>query len=201
MYLAVSGNIGSGKSTLTRRLAQHYALQPLYEPHAENPYLEDFYRDMQRYAFHSQVYFLSRRLEQHLQHVAGKTSLIQDRTLFEDAHIFARNLYQQGHMQERDWQTYWGLYQSILPTLRKPDLLIHIEASLETLQQRIQQRGRAFEKELPTLYLQGLNGLYSDWILGFKTCPVIKVNADKMDLMQDEKAFAWLCQQIDSYEA
>ncbi|MDL2344802.1 deoxynucleoside kinase [Deinococcus sp. MIMF12] len=196
MYLAISGNIGSGKSTLTRMLADRYGLRPVYEPYAENPYLEDFYRDMRRYSFHSQVYFLSRRLEQHLQMVTGARYVIQDRTVFEDANIFARNLYESGQMEPRDWATYRGLYEGVLPALRVPDLLIHIDASLPTLKKRIAQRGRAYEKDIPEAYLAGLNRLYDGWVQGFDACPVVRVPGDELDFVQNPAAFQWVCSRV-----
>lgn len=196
MYLAVSGNIGSGKSTLTRMLSERYGLRPVYEPYADNPYLEDFYRDMRRYSFHSQLYFLSRRLEQHLNLVTGARYVIQDRTVFEDANIFARNLFEGGNMETRDWETYWGLYQGILPALRVPDLLIHLDASLPTLKRRIALRGRAYEQDIPDAYLGGLNRLYESWIAGFDACPVIRVSGDELDFVADPGAFEWVCQRV-----
>ncbi|ABF44404.1 MULTISPECIES: deoxynucleoside kinase [Deinococcus] len=199
MYLALSGNIGSGKSTLTRMLAERYGLRPVYEPYAENPYLEDFYRDMRRYSFHSQVYFLSRRLEQHLNLVTGARYVIQDRTVFEDANIFARNLFESGQMEARDWATYLGLYQGILPALRVPDLLIHIDASVPTLKKRIAQRGRAYEKAIPDTYLAGLNRLYAQWIENFDACPVMRVPGDELDFVQDPAAFRWVCDRVQAY--
>lgn len=199
MYLALSGNIGSGKSTLTRMLAERYGLRPVYEPYAENPYLEDFYRDMRRYSFHSQVYFLSRRLEQHLNLVTGARYVIQDRTVFEDANIFARNLFESGQMEARDWATYLGLYQGILPALRVPDLLIHIDASVPTLKKRIALRGRTYEKAIPDTYLAGLNQLYDAWIQKFDACPVMRVPGDELDFVQDPAAFRWVCDRVQAY--
>lgn len=199
MYVAVSGNIGSGKSTLTRMLAERYGLRPVYEPYTDNPYLEDFYRDMRRYSFHSQVYFLSRRLEQHLNLVTGARYVIQDRTVFEDANIFARNLYESGQMEERDWATYRGLYEGILPALRLPDLLIHIDASLPTLQSRIAQRGRSYEQTIPEAYLGGLNRLYDSWVAGFDACPVVRVPGDQLDFVQDPAAFQWVCDCVQAF--
>ncbi|MEF2280324.1 deoxynucleoside kinase [Deinococcus sp. YIM 134068] len=199
MYLAVSGNIGSGKSTLTRMLAERYGLRPVYEPYAENPYLEDFYRDMRRYSFHSQVYFLSRRLEQHLHLVTGARYVIQDRTVFEDANIFARNLFESGQMEARDWATYRGLYEGILPALRVPDLLIHIDASLPTLRGRIAQRGRDYEQAIPDAYLEGLNRLYDLWVRAFDACPVVRVPGDQLDFVADPAAFRWVCDRVQGY--
>ena len=200
MYVAVSGNIGSGKSTLTRLLAQRYGLRPVYEPYADNPYLEDFYRDMRGFAFHSQVYFLSRRLEQHLGTVTGARYVIQDRTVFEDAEIFARHLYESGAMSERDWQTYWGLYTAVRPALRAPDLLLHIGASVPTLRRRIAGRGRAYEQAIPEAYLAGLEALYSDWARRFELCPVLCIDGDTLDFVHDPAAFGWVCDQIDQIE-
>ncbi|MEW6421321.1 MAG: deoxynucleoside kinase [Deinococcota bacterium] len=199
MYLALSGNIGSGKSTLTRMLADRYGLRPVYEPYAENPYLEDFYRDMRRYSFHSQVYFLSKRLEQHLNLVTGARYVIQDRTVFEDANIFARNLFESGQMEARDWATYLSLYEGILPALRVPDLLIHIDASVSTLKKRIAMRGRTYEKAIPDTYLEGLNRLYAQWVRSFDACPVMRVPGDELDFVQDPAAFQWVCERVQAY--
>ncbi|MFC4426526.1 deoxynucleoside kinase [Deinococcus navajonensis] len=196
MYLAISGNIGSGKSTLTRMLSERYGLRPVYEPYADNPYLEDFYRDMRRYSFHSQVYFLSRRLEQHLSLVTGARYVIQDRTVFEDANIFARNLFESGQMEARDWATYCGLYEGILPALRVPDLMIHIDAALPTLKKRIAQRGRSYEQDIPDAYLAGLNRLYDSWIGAFDACPVVRVNGDELDFVASPDAFQWVCDRV-----
>ncbi len=199
MYLAVSGNIGSGKSTLTRMLSERYGLRPVYEPYAENPYLEDFYRDMRRYSFHSQIYFLSRRLEQHLNLVTGARYVIQDRTVFEDANIFARNLYESGQMEARDWATYCGLYEGILPALRVPDLLIHIDASLPTLRRRIALRGRSYEQDIPDAYLAGLNRLYDAWIADFDACPVLRVPGDDLDFVANPHAFEHVCARVGAH--
>lgn len=199
MYVAVSGNIGSGKSTLTRMLSERYGLRPVYEPYAENPYLEDFYRDMRQYSFHSQIYFLSRRLEQHLGMVTGARYVIQDRTVFEDASIFARNLYESGQMSGRDWQTYQALYQGVLPALRVPDLLIHIDAGLPTLRRRIAQRGRDYEQDIPDDYLSGLNRLYGAWVTDFDLCPVLRVDGDHLDFVHDPQAFEWVCGRVQAH--
>lgn len=199
MYLAISGNIGSGKSSLTRLLSERYGLLAVYEPHAENPYLADFYADMPRYAFHSQVYFLSKRLEQHLGQVNGARDVIQDRTVFEDAGIFARNLFEAGQMQERDWNTYLGLYRGILPALRTPDLLLHIDASLPTLHSRIAVRGRDYEQAIPAEYLLALNDLYDRWVSRYAHSPVIRINGDALDFVHDEAAFAWVCEQVEGW--
>jgi deoxyadenosine/deoxycytidine kinase len=199
MYLAVSGNIGSGKSTLTGMLAEKYGLNAVYEPFEENPYLQDFYADMQRYAFHSQVFFLSKRLEQHLRVVNGAPHVIQDRTVFEDANIFARNLHAGGQMDDRDWRTYLSLFEGILPALRTPDLLVHIDASLPTLRARIDRRGRTYEQAIPDAYLGSLNDLYGEWVAAYTHSPVVRVPGDQLDFVADAGAFAWVCERIEAH--
>lgn len=198
MYLAISGNIGSGKSSLTALLSGRYGLAPVYEAYQENPYLEDFYRDMRRYSFHSQVFFLSKRLEQHLTLINGAGGVIQDRTVFEDANIFARHLFETGQMEPRDWETYCGLYHGILPALRVPDLLIHLDASLETLRKRIGRRGRDYERSIPDAYLAGLNTLYEGWVAAYDHSPVIRVPGDRLDFVNDPAAFGWICDRIEA---
>lgn len=197
MYLAISGNIGSGKSSLTGLLGERFGLAPVYEAFEQNPYLEDFYRDMRRYSFHSQVFFLSKRLEQHLTLINGASGVIQDRTVFEDAAIFARHLFETGQMEARDWDTYLGLYQGILPALRTPDLLIHIDASLATLRRRIERRGRAYEQRIPDAYLAGLGQLYDEWVRRYDHSPVVRVPGDEIDFVQDPAGFEWICAQIE----
>ena len=183
MYLAVAGNIGAGKSTLTRILAERYRLNPIYEVVDENPYLEDFYRDMRRYAFPSQVFFLARRLEQHLAQVNPGLHIVQDRTIFEDANVFARNLFDEGMMTERDFGSYLRLFEAISKTLRVPDVLVYLHASVETLYTRVQRRGRAFEQDLSPDYLAQLNVLYERWVDEYTLSPVVRVDADKPDFL------------------
>ncbi|WP_027482740.1 deoxynucleoside kinase [Deinococcus pimensis] len=198
MYLAISGNIGSGKSTLTALLSERYGLAPVYEAVDTNPDLQDFYADMRRYSFHSQVFFLSKRLEQHLTLVNGAAGAIQDRTVFEDANIFARNLFETGQMDARDWETYLGLYQGILPALRTPDLLLHIDAGLPTLRSRIAKRGRDYEQTIPDAYLTGLNRLYDEWVAAYGHSPVIRVPGDEIDFVADPGGFTWICERIEA---
>ncbi|MFN3369228.1 MAG: deoxynucleoside kinase [Thermus sp.] len=184
MYLAIAGNIGSGKSSLTALLSQALGLKPVYEAVSENPYLEDFYRDMGAYAFHSQVFFLARRVRQHLLEVNGAGAVVQDRTVYEDALVFAQNLYREGHLKERDWRTYMDLFHSVSPALRRPDLLIYLRASLPTLRERIRKRGRPFEQNLPDRYLLGLNALYEELIASWDLSPVYVVEADRVDFVE-----------------
>lgn len=180
-FIAVAGNIGVGKSTLVRLLCSRLGWQPFYEPEAENPYLEDFYRDMRTWAFQSQVFFLTRRLRDHRRLLDHPTSVIQDRSVYEDAEIFAANLYRQGLMDERDHRSYSDLYSVLMEFLPPPDLVIYLRASVTTLSRRIALRGRGYEAEISTDYLQQLNQLYDDWIAGFSLCPVLTVPADDLD--------------------
>jgi deoxyadenosine/deoxycytidine kinase len=184
-YLVIAGNIGAGKSTLVRLLSERLGFRPYYEPVAENPYLEDFYEDMPRWAFQSQVFFLSYRLRSQRALLEDPHSVVQDRSLYEDAEVFARNLYERGTMSERDWGTYRGLYKSLAGLLPSPDLVIYIRASTETLKSRIAMRGRGFEASIPDEYLSGLGRLYESWIEGFDLAPVLVVPGDRLDFVAD----------------
>jgi deoxyadenosine/deoxycytidine kinase len=180
-FVAIAGNIGVGKSTLTALLAQSLGWEPFYEANAENPYLADFYADMQRWSFHSQVFFLGKRLEHHRQLLDHPTSVIQDRTVYEDAEIFARNLYEQGSMSERDYDAYCRLYQAIRAFVPPPDLIVYLQASVDMLLARIAQRGRDFERSISRDYLSQLNLFYQEWIDQWTACPVLRVAADGTD--------------------
>jgi deoxyadenosine/deoxycytidine kinase len=198
MYIAIAGNIGSGKSSLTQLLAARYALTPVFEAVDENPYLEDFYADMSAYAFRSQIFFLGKRLEQHMREVNLGSRVIQDRTVFEDAAIFAQNLHQQKHIDQRDWQTYQKLYQGISPALRVPSLTVYIKCSLATLEKRIQKRGRGFEQQIKSAYLESLNQLYSSFIESYTLSPLIVVPGDELDFIEDRYALGWICGQLEA---
>ena len=198
MYIAIAGNIGSGKSSLTRLLSERYSLQPVFEAVSENPYLEDFYRDMGRYAFQSQVFFLGKRLEQHLREVNAGGRVIQDRTVFEDAAVFAQNLRNGGFMDDRDWLTYRTLYEGISPALNVPTLTVYIKCSLETLKRRISKRGRDFEQGIPDEYLLRLNALYEEFMQGYTLSPVITVPGDELDFISDRYALGWICGQLEA---
>jgi len=180
-YVVVAGNIGVGKSTLVGMLCERLGWQPFYEPVAENPYLSDFYEDMKTWSFHSQVFFLANRLRLH--HELGKhpASVIQDRSVYEDAEIFARNLRLRGEMSARDYDTYTDLYRSLSAFLPPPDLVVYLRASAETLFNRIRLRGRDYERQIEPDYLDRLNALYAEWIAGFTLCPVLTVPADDLD--------------------
>jgi len=180
-FIAVAGNIGVGKSTLVRLLCQRLEWQPFYEPVTENPYLSDFYQDMSAWSFHSQTFFLSHRLRIHHQLWLHPGSVIQDRSIYEDAEIFAQNLYLQGYMSQRDYETYHALYEAVSDFLPPPDLVIYLRASVPTLVHRISQRARTYERDISADYLDGLNQLYEKWFAGFVQCPVLTVPADDLD--------------------
>ena len=180
-FVAVAGNIGVGKSTLVEMLCEKLGWEPFYEPVAENPYLSDFYEDMPAWSFHSQTFFLSHRLRSHHELAKHPTSVIQDRSVYEDAEVFAQNLFRQGHIQPRDYQTYRELYENVIGFLPPPDLVIYLRASVPTLLGRIESRGRDYESDISSEYLTGLNDLYESWIAGFTLCPVLTVPADDLD--------------------
>ena len=182
-FVAVAGNIGVGKSTLVEMLCTKLDWEPFYEPVAENPYLADFYSDMPAWSFHSQIFFLSHRLRSHDELAKHPTSVIQDRSVYEDAEVFAQNLFRQGHIQKRDYQTYCELYETVIGFLPPPDLVIYLRASAETLLRRIESRGRDYERTIAPEYLAGLNDLYESWIAGFTLCPVLTVPADDLDFV------------------
>jgi len=183
-FIAIAGNIGVGKSTLTGLLAQQLEWEPFYEAVQDNPYLADFYRDMRRWSFHSQIFFLSRRLRHHRALLDHPNSVVQDRSVYEDAEVFARNLYRQNHMSERDYKSYRELYEVLTLFLPSPDLVVYLRASVSTLQKRITQRGRKFEQDISSEYLEQLNELYEEWISNFTLCPVLTVPADDLDFVK-----------------
>lgn len=180
-FVAVAGNIGVGKSTLVTMLSERLGWQPFYEPQVENPYLADFYSDMSAWAFHSQIFFITRRLRSHRQLIDHPTSVVQDRSVYEDAEVFACNLYHQGLIDERDYSAYRELYQVLTEFLPPPDLVIYLRASVGTLEERIKHRGRDYEMHITTDYLDQINQLYEAWIDIFNLCPVLSVPADDLD--------------------
>ncbi len=185
-FIAVAGNIGVGKSTLVGLLSERLSWSPFYEPVGENPYLVDFYADMTAWAFQSQIFFLTRRLLAHRALVDHPTSAIQDRSVYEDAEVFAYNLFMQGNMAERDYRTYRDLYLVLTQFLPPPDLVVYLRASVETLQERIAQRGRDYERQIEPEYLHQLNELYQAWIDTFTLCPVLTVPSDDLDYVAND---------------
>ena len=195
-FVAVAGNIGVGKSTLVTLLSKRLGWQPFYEPVGENPYLVDFYRDMRAWSFHSQIFFLTRRLHAHRQLLDHPTSAIQDRTVYEDAEIFAHNLFQQGQMDERDYNSYRELYQVLSEFLPPPDLVVYLRASVDTLVERIKLRGRDYERQISPNYLTRLNKLYEEWLSHFLLCPVLTVPADDLDYVSNHGHMDLIVQKI-----
>jgi deoxyadenosine/deoxycytidine kinase len=189
-YVVLAGNIGAGKSTLVRMMCERLGWEPYFEPVTENPYLEDFYRDMKRWAFHSQVFFLTYRARAHRALMDVPRPVVQDRSFYEDAEVFARALHRQGAMSDRDWDTYRGLYRTLTSLLAPPDLVVYLRASVPTLQRRIAQRARAFEASISDAYLDGLNALYEEWIGGFTLAPTLVVPSDRLDFVKDSKDLA-----------
>lgn len=183
--IAIAGNMGAGKSTLVEFLARTYGVMPFYEPNDENPYLKDFYKDMKRWAFQSQLYFLGNkfRLHQELDRQPGVVAL--DRTIFEDAEIFATALYQMRKISKRDWETYRGIYEAILDAIRPPDLLIYLRCSMRTLRTRIRLRGRKMEQDVPLSYLKRLERLYDGWIDAYSMSEVLVLETDQLDYVHD----------------
>jgi deoxyadenosine/deoxycytidine kinase len=182
-FLLVAGNIGVGKTSLTDRLAARLGWEAAYESVADNPYLADFYADMRAWSFHLQVYFLGHRAEQHRRLAQSLLSAICDRSIYEDAHIFARALYQMGNMSERDYLAYRRLYQMVVDQLPAPDLLLFLDGSVETLVKRIRGRDRAIESGITSEYLGLLNSFYEDWMADFDLCPVLSIPADRLDFV------------------
>jgi len=182
-FVAIAGNIGVGKSTLSGLLSKRLGWEPFLEAVDDNPYLADFYENMERWSFHSQIYFLSRRLRHHWQLLQRANSVIQDRTVYEDAEIFARNLYRQKLLDERDYNSYHELYQVVTTVLSPPDLVVYLRASVGTCQERIQRRGRSYEQNIEVAYLERLYKLYEEWIDGFTLCPVLSVPSDDLDFV------------------
>lgn len=196
-FITIAGNIGVGKSTLVKLLAERTGWEPVYEAVAENPYLADFYQDMTRWSFNSQVFFLSRRLRQHHHLLQRQNAIIQDRSVYEDAEIFAQNLYMQGHMSQRDWQCYFDLYQTLATVLSPPHLVIYLQASVPTLQQRIAQRGRDYEQNIAKSYLAQLNELYETWAANFSRSAVLTINTNNLNYVQYEEHLDQIWQKID----
>ena len=183
--IAIAGNIGAGKSTLVEFLSRTYGIAPYYEPSEDNPYLPNFYEDMKRWSFHSQLYFLSNkfRIHQKLDRMPGLVVL--DRTIFEDAEIFATALHDMRCIDDRDWATYCTFYKSILDAIKPPDLMIYLRCSMRTLRKRIKLRGREMEEDIPLAYLKRLEKLYENWIESYEMSEILILETDKLDYIHD----------------
>ena len=198
MYIAIAGNIGSGKTTLTEILTRHYNAKAYYEE-SNNPYIGDFYNDMQRWAFHLQIYFLGSRIQQTLDMLAsGDDVIVQDRTIYEDAHIFADNLHEMGLMATRDIETYMKIFRLVTTLIPKPDLLIYLKASVPTLVSQIKKRGRAYEMSIQEEYLERLNRKYDEWISRIYRGEVITIDVDRVDFVDDPSSLDDVVGRIES---
>lgn len=185
IIIGIAGNIGAGKTSLVEFLQRSYVITPFYEPNDENPYLDDFYRDMKAWAFHSQLYFLSSKfaMQQQLEQCRGV--VLQDRTLFEDVEIFATALHHMRKINKRDWQTFTDLYNSIQQAIQPPDLMIYLKCSIRTARKRIKIRGRAMEQNMPLRYLKRLETLYQSWISRYNMSEVLTIETDQLDYVND----------------
>jgi deoxyadenosine/deoxycytidine kinase len=184
-FIAVAGNMGAGKTSLVQFLHQRYGFEPVYEPFMDNPYLDDFYRDMSRFGFHSQLYFLTHKFRLHMELNQSGRTVVQDRTIYEDAEIFCRNLYMQKAISDRDYGVYMELYRTMRRALQPPSLLIYLRCSVRAIRKRIQVRGRASEQQIPLPYLRRLNGLYEDWVSSYTESPVLIWDSERMDYLTD----------------
>jgi deoxyadenosine/deoxycytidine kinase len=196
-HIAVSGNIGSGKTTLAEKLARHYNWTPLYESVEHNPYLRDFYDDMTRWAFHLQIYFLNSRFNQVRQIRESEKIIVQDRTIYEDAHIFAANLHRSGNINDRDYQSYLDIYNSMINFVQPPDLLIYLKADIPKLVHQIAKRNRDYEFNIKLEYLKNLNEHYEEWIGNYKHGKLLIVDVNNMDFVERIEDFSTIVNRID----
>ena len=197
MHIAIAGNIGSGKTTLTKMLAKRFGWNPRFEPVDNNPYLDDFYADMNRWSFNLQVYFLNKRFKEVVEISKSDETIIQDRTIFEDACIFAPNLHGMGMMSDRDFANYSDLFDLMISLVDLPDLMIYIRSSIPTLVSHIEKRGRDFEKSIRIDYLTGLNNRYENWIKDYKGHLII-IDGDNIDFENRPQDFQIITDQIDA---
>ncbi len=195
-FIVVAGNIGAGKSTLVQILSERLSFKPFFEPVNDNPYLEDFYRNMEAWSFHSQLYFLTRRLRIHKQLLDAEGSVVQDRSVYEDAEVFARNLYLQEDMSTRDYGVYQDLYRILIDLLPPPNLVVYLRTSVDTLLERINTRGRGFEAGISRSYLERLNVLYEEWIASFTQCPVLIIPSDNLNLVSSSAHISQVVQLV-----
>ena len=198
MHIAIAGNIGSGKTTLTSMLAKHYGWKAVFEDVDENPYLEDFYQDMKRWSFNLQIYFLNSRFKQVIDIRNGSNTVVQDRTIYEDATIFAPNLHDMGLMTTRDFDNYQSLFKLMTSLVRPPDLLIYLKASVPTLVSQIQKRGREYENAIRLDYLAGLNERYDMWTEGYQSGKMLIIDRDNVNFHEKPEDMSYVIDKIDA---
>ena len=198
MHIAIAGNIGSGKSTLTQLLAKHYGWEPRYESVDDNPYLEDYYRDIHRWSFNLEVYFLKERFRDLLAIAESQHDIIQDRTIYEGVYVFMQNNKAMGNLSDRDYETYMELFEQMMSMVRVPDLMIYLRASVPHLVENIQKRGRQYEQTIQLDYLRNLNERYDDFIYHKYPGQVMTINKDDLDFLHHSKDFAQIVDRIDS---
>lgn len=196
-HIAIAGNIGSGKTTLAEKLSRHYGWVPLYESVDHNPYLRDFYSDMTRWAFHLQIYFLNSRFNQIREIRKSEKTIIQDRTIYEDAYIFAANLHRSGHISERDYQSYLDIFNSMTSFVDAPDLLIYLKADIPKLVHQIQKRNRDFEYNIKLEYLRSLNEHYENWISEYKNGRLLVIDVNSIDFVERVEDFSAIVNKVD----
>ena len=197
MYIAIAGNIGSGKTTLTQLLARHYGWEPRFETVADNPYLEDYYRDIRRWSFNMEVFFLKERFRDLIAISQATHTIVQDRSIFEGVHVFMENNRDMGNLSDRDYDTFMELFQQMMSVVRLPDLLIYLRASVPHLVGNIQQRGRGYEQAMQLEYLENLNRRYENFIAGYKGRLMI-IDKDPLDFMNNPRDLAFIIDRIDS---
>ena len=198
MHIAIGGNIGSGKTTLTQLLSKHYNWIPHFEDVSENPYLQDFYEDMQRWSFNLQIYFINTRFRQVIDIRKSDRTVVQDRTIYEDANIFAPNLHAMKLMSTRDFENYYQLFTLMTNVIQPPDLLIYLRASVPTLVRQIQKRGRKYENSISIDYLTRLNDRYESWISSYKLGKLLIVDIDTIDFASSKKDFSLVVDKVDA---
>jgi deoxyadenosine/deoxycytidine kinase len=196
-HIAICGNIGSGKTSLTEKLAKHYGWNPLYESVDNNPYLRDFYKDMAKWAFHVQIYFLNSRFQQINAIHGSEKPTIQDRTIYEDAYIFAANLHETGYISDRDYTSYLDIFHSMITLVRPPDLLIYLKAGIPKLVKQIEKRGRDFEYSIRLDYLRQLNKQYEKWIGSYNDGRLLIIDVDHLDFVENVEDFSTIVSKVD----
>ena len=198
-FVGLAGNIGVGKTTFTEKMAKNLNWTPIYESVSDNPYLNDFYLDMNRWSFNLQIYFLQRRFQAQKDIIYSNGGVIQDRTIYEDSKIFAKNLYEMGHLKERDYNTYNDLFITMTSYLKKPDLIIYLKASTDTLLTRIHSRGREYENKISPEYIHQLNITYDNWIKNLKEIKVMTIETDYFNIFKETKKFNSMLEDVQKF--